>query len=245
MGYYNYQQGLIYRHLNQDEGWKSHEENCRQFILQAIDFRKPDKITVLGSGWLLEVPVAEMAERVKTIILTDIVHPPEVISQTSGLNNISLSGEDITGGLIEEVWKKAGNRTFLNKLNSLDTIFIPEYKPAEDPGLVISVNILTQLEALPEKLLRKKSRASEEEYLNFRREIQLKHLLFIEKYKGILISDIAEILTDRSGKTTEKETALVKLPEGKVKEEWIWNFDLMRTDYVQKKSVFRVFAIMF
>lgn len=245
MGYYNYQQGLIYRHLNQDEGWIGHEKNCRQFILRAIDFHRPEKVTVFGSGWLLEVPLAEMAERVRTIVLTDIVHPPEVVSQTSGMKNVRLSFEDVTGGLIEEVWNKAGRRTFLNKLHSLDSILIPEYHPVEDPGLVISVNILTQLESLPEKLLRKKASVSEKEFLNFRKEIQLKHLHFIEKYKGILISDKAEILTDKGGNTTETETALVKLPEGNIKEEWVWNFDLLRTDYVQKESVFKVVAIMF
>ncbi len=68
---------------------------------------------------------------------------------------MELSEQDVSGGLIEEVWNKAGKRTFLNRLSSLETIVIPEYQPVEDPGLVISLNILTQLEVLPERLLRK------------------------------------------------------------------------------------------
>ena len=69
MGYYNYQNGLIYRHLNQEGGWDSHLERCRSFILEGVGFYKPGKVTVLGSGWLLELPFAEMVERTGKICL--------------------------------------------------------------------------------------------------------------------------------------------------------------------------------
>ena len=148
MGYYNYQQGLIYRHLNQEGGWDIHLERCRSFILKAIDYYKPRKVTVLGSGWLLELPLSEMSEMTDEICLVDIVHPPQVKQQIAGLKKVKISEQDITGGLIEEVWNKTRKRFFFNKLRSLDSIQIPEYQPEEDPGLVISLNILTQLESL-------------------------------------------------------------------------------------------------
>ena len=244
MGYYNYQQGLIYRHLSQDKGWISHEEHCRSFIIKALDYYKPEKVTVYGSGWLLDLPLAEMAERVDRISLVDIIHPPEVITQTAGFKNIQLVEEDVTGGLIEEVWKKAGNKTFFNRLTSLSSISIPEYQPVDDTGLAISLNILTQLETLPEKLLRKRCRVDEEEYINFRKEIQLLHIRFLEKHKSVMISDIAEIFTKEGGASVQNNTVVTELPEGKVREEWIWDFDLKGNDYNQKKSVFKVAAIM-
>jgi hypothetical protein len=197
MGYYNYQQGLIYRHLNQDKGWISHEEHCRNFIIKALDYFKPEKVTVYGSGWLMDLPLAEMAERVDRIFLVDIIHPPEVITQTAGFKNIQLVEEDVTGGLIEEVWKKAGNRTFFNRLSSLSDISVPEYQPVDDPGLAISLNILTQLETLPEKLLRKKCRVDEKEYINFRKEIQLLHIRFLEKHKSVMILILREPIINR------------------------------------------------
>ena len=52
MGYYDYQNGLIYNHLNQEGGWDSHLDHCRNFINRALDYYKPEKVTVLGSGWL-------------------------------------------------------------------------------------------------------------------------------------------------------------------------------------------------
>jgi hypothetical protein len=244
MGYYDYQQGLIYRHLNEDEGWTGHEERCRKFILKALDFYKPDKVTVLGSGWLLELPLAKMAERVKTVILTDIVHPPEVISQTANLKNVKITEEDVTGGLIGEVWNKTGSRTFLNKLKSLDNIIIPEYRPSEDPGMVISLNILTQLETLPERLLRRKTKADENEFLDLRKKVQTKHLQFLQKHNSVLISDVAEVFTESGGKIVEKGTAVIDLPAGKVREEWTWDFDLKKMDFNRKSTVMKVVGIV-
>jgi len=245
MGYYNYQQGLILRHLNQDRGWDSHLARCRDFILKAIELVKPSVITVLGSGWLMELPLAEMAERTGKIVLIDIVHPPEVAEQTKKLQNVEVSEEDVSGGLIEEVWKKAGRKTIFNRLTSLETIVIPEYKPVEDPGLVISLNILTQLEILPEKLLRKKSKATDEDFIDFKKEIQERHLGFLMKYPSILISDIVEVVFDSTGARTEKNTLLAEIPEARMKEEWIWDFDLLHADYNRQKSQFKVFAGLF
>jgi hypothetical protein len=242
MGYYNYQQGLIYRHLNQNSGWDSHLRHCRNFILKALDLIKPVRITVLGSGWLMELPLAEMAEKAEKICLIDIVHPPQVISQTSVMRNIQLSEQDLSGGLIEEVWNKAGKRTFFNRLSTLETILIPEYEPVEDPGLVISLNILTQLEILPEKLLQRKSKVTAEEFTSFKRKIQEKHIRFLKKYPSVLISDIEEIIFDEDGNQTERNTLLADLPPGRLKEEWIWDFDLMHADYNTKKSQFKVIA---
>lgn len=244
MGYYDYQQGLIYRHLNQGNGWIDHEEKCRNFILKALDYYNPQKVTVLGSGWLLELPLAEMAERVSSVILSDIVHPPEVIRQTSDLKNVILSEDDVTGGLIEEVWNKAGKITLLNKLKSLDEILIPEYQPVDDPGLVISLNILTQLEVLPEKLLKRKSKATDNDFLAFRKKVQMNHLKYLQNHKSVLISDVAEIFTETGGKSIEKKTAVIELPSGKLKEEWTWDFDLKKMDYNRKSSVLKVFAVI-
>ena len=244
MGYYNYQNGLIYRHLNQDGGWDNHLERCRSFIIKAMDFYKPEKITVLGSCWLLELPIAEMIEKTGEICLVDIVHPPDVISQTGSFKNVELSEQDVTGGLIEEIWQKTGKYSIFNKLQSLENIIIPEYKPDGDPGMVISLNILTQLESLLIDFLRRRSKISEEEYDHFRTEIQKKHIDFLKKYNSVLITDFAEIFTDNSGNVTEKLTLVTDLPEGKFKEEWDWHFDLVRSDYYTKRSILKVAALI-
>lgn len=244
MGYYNYQRGLIFHHLNEEGSWNNHLSNCRNFILKSLDFYKPSVVTVLGSGWLLDVPIREMADQVAEINLVDIVHPPEVKSQVSELKNVALREEDITGGLIAEVWQKAGHRLFFNRLRSLDDINIPFYQPQYEPGMIVSLNILTQLEALPVELLKKKAVANDENLLNLRREIQQHHISFLKRHESVLISDISEVVTESSGKVTQINSALVDVPEGKFKEDWTWNFDLRNSDYYKKKSVFKVTGIL-
>jgi hypothetical protein len=244
MGYYNYQNGLIYRHLNQEGGWDSHLERCRNFIIRALDLYKPDKVTVLGSGWLLELPLAEMIEKNLRVCLVDIVHPPEVISQTGNLQNVELVEADVTGGLIEEVWEKSGKYSIFNRLQSIEKINIPEYIPETDPGLVISLNILSQLESLPVSFLRRRSNFREEDLFWFRSEIQKKHIGFLKKYNSVLVTDSAEVFTDNSGNVTEEITVVTDLPEGKIKEEWDWNFDLTGSDYYTRRSILKVAALI-
>ena len=244
MGYYNYQQGLINNFLVQENGWLSHQMKCRNFILKAVEYHKPEKITVLGSGWLMELPLVEMAEKTSEICLIDIIHPPEVISQVSTLRKVRLIEEDISGGLIEIVWKAAGNRTFLNKLPSLDGLTIPEYRPSEDPGMVVSLNVLTQIEELPLNLLKKKSRADENEFFQFRRSIQENHLKFMKLYKSVIITDTSELISRPGGKKEKVPTILIELPGGIIREEWQWDADLKGRDYNLRHSAFEVKAVI-
>lgn len=244
MGYYNYQNGLIYRHLNQGEGWNSHLEHCRNFILKALDLNKPSKVTVLGSGWLLELPVAEMIERNIEMALVDIVHPPEVRMQTESHDNIKLIEADLSGGLIEEVWQKAHNNIFFKKLKSIDNIIIPEYKQDSDPGMLISLNILTQLESLLLTFLRKRSKATEDDLIRFRAGIQNKHIDFLVKHNSLLITDYAEVFTSKTGVVSTVPTMVTELPPCKVKEEWVWDFDQAGSDYYNRRSHLKVVAIV-
>lgn len=244
MGYYDYQRGLLVNHLAQDTGWFEHQKKCRDFILKAIDVISPEKVTVLGSGWLLELPLLEMTERAGEICLVDIIHPPEVIAQTRGIKNIKLIEDDITGGLIAEVWKKAGSRTFFNKLPSVGQIRIPLYD-AGNPGLVISLMVLTQLESLPVRLLGKKAKKDEIALLNFRRNIQANHIRCLKNHKAVLITDTSEIFIDRSGKRTEVKTLLTDLPQNQGMETWRWDLDLQGSDFNRRKSLMEVSAVMF
>lgn len=244
LGYYSYQQGLIYRHLKQGEAWNSHLQNCRNIILKAVDFYKPGKVTVLGSGWLLDLPLAEILETTDLVTLIDIVHPPEVINQVAGLSKVRLLESDITGGLIEEVWEKAGKRSLLSRLKSLDDILVPEFKLPDDPGMVVSLNILTQLELLPVEFLKKWSSIEEDEFKRFRAAIQKKHIDFLLRHKSVLISDKTEVSYNKSDNATDIPSVLTDLPEGRFKEEWTWYFDLTRSDYYGKRSIYKVVAII-
>lgn len=244
MGYYSYQSGLIYRHLNQEGGWDEHNRNCRSYILNVLDLIRPQKVTILGSGWLLDIPLVEIAEMTSFVELVDIVHPPQVKEQVSVYGNVHLIEADITGGLISEVWNKT-HKSFFRKLNSLSEIRIPEYMPDEDPGLVISLNILTQLENLPLDYLRKKSAAPDDGFFNFRQCVQKKHVDFLHKHKSVLISDFEEVFTGNNGSRKVVPTICTDIPDGKMKEEWVWDFDSRGSDYYTSHSVLKVLAVTY
>jgi hypothetical protein len=200
---------------------------------------------VLGSGWLLELPLSEMLEKTNKICLADIIHPPDVIEQTGKLENVMLTEQDLTGGLIAEVWQKTRKHHFFNRMKSLDNIQIPLYKTESDPGLVISLNILTQLESLLIDFIKKRGRIKEEEFDLFRAEIQKKHIDFLLNHKSILITDVAEVLTDSKGGVKTIATLMTDLPPADLSEEWTWDFDLKGADYYNTRSVMKVVAIKF
>lgn len=244
MGYYNYQRGMIVHHAGQEGGWENHHEHCRKFILKALDRYKPEKVTVLGSGWLLDLPITEMMEMVPMIYLVDIIHPPDVINQFHNYENVELIEQDVTGGLIAEVWEKIRKYSFLRRLKSLDKIVIPEYCSENDPGMIISLNILTQLEALPIDFIKKRSKIDEEVFRQFRSEIQKKHIEYLMKHQSILISDYAEVITDRTGVSKTIPTLYTDLPAGSDLEEWTWNFDKTGGDLYNSFSQFKVVALI-
>jgi len=243
MGYYAYQNGLIYNHLNQEGGWDAHLASCRSFINRAVEYHKPEKVTVLGSGWLLDLPLAEILEKTERVYLVDIVHPPEVIKQAGDLENVFIIEQDITGGLIEEVWGKACKCPFIKKLKSLDSITIPEYTLDFDPGIVISLNILTQLESRLLDYLKKRSAISEEELSRFRKGIQEKHIDFLKKHKSVLITDYVEVVTKKTGEITINPSLLAQLPKGQFSEKWTWDIDLKGRDYYNSRRVMKVVSV--
>jgi hypothetical protein len=244
MGYYNYQNGLIYHHINQEGGWENHQEHCRNFIIKALELYKPEKVTVLGSGWLLELPFTELIERTGRVCLIDIIHPPDVISQVGSFKNVELKEQDVTGGLIAEVWQKTKKYSFLKKLKSLVDIIIPEFKPDGDPGMVISLNILTQLESLLIDFIKKRSKITEEEFNHFRTEIQRKHIDFLKKHRSVLVTDSAEVIMNKDGSIKTIPTLLTDLPPYNLIEDWTWNFDQTGADLYNSRSQFKIVALI-
>src|SRR5512133_1861152 len=168
--------------------------------MRAIESLKPERAAVLGSGWLLDIPLAEMLEQTRKICLVDIVHPPDVARQAAGFPNVELIEQDVTGGLIRSAWEESRRHSLFNKLRTLSALEIPEYAPDFYPGLIISLNILTQLESLPAALLKKTSKISPEDMMLFRHAVQQRHLDFLRKFHSVLLSDFEEVFTDNNGR---------------------------------------------
>jgi hypothetical protein len=245
MGYYSYQSGLIYRHLGQEGGWDTHLARCRNYIISAASRFNSPAITILGSGWLLDIPLVELVENTGMIYLVDIVHPPEVMEQVSRYSNIKLIEADITGGLVREVWNKAGGFSLFRKSVPLASLKIPEFIPDFEPGLVISLNILTQLENLPVEMVKRKTKANINELEEFRRQIQQRHLDFLLRHQSVLITDFEEVSYSDKNDIQTVTTMFVNVEGGIERDEWTWDFDLKESDYYGSRSVMKVMAVTF
>ncbi len=150
MGYLSDQNGILNRYLDEPDAWEEHLQNSSDFILKSLNDRNPDHVTVLGSGWLLDLPLEGIYSRCKSISLVDINHPPQVLHQIRKYPGVIPVKADITGGLIEKCYEQVG------RCRKTGTMFDPDALsvPVPDPGIkdrdvfVISLNILDQLDIL-------------------------------------------------------------------------------------------------
>ena len=239
MGYLADQQGIINRYLREAGGWDNHLYKCREFIFEKVQLYKPKIVTILGSGWLLDVPLEELSELCETINLVDINHPPQVRRRkVKNYPGVNLIAHDITGGMIERVWE-------LSKSNpeQLANIEAPFYSPDFDAGLVISLNILTQTDTLIIDYLNGKFDLDKSTLRQIRSRIQSSHIKFLSTVPNLIITDYYELVFDKDDVFSENNLLFTELPEGNERQEWVWDFDNAGEYYKRKRLQFKVIAI--
>lgn len=244
MRYVSDQAGIMDRYLREQGNWSMHLGNTRQFIMDAFADRDIETIAVFGTGWLLDLPLEELAGKYKKILLVDVHHPPQVRKKTESFQNVQLFETDLTGGGMEFCWKLS--KSDLNPVDNDPFIaFRPEYPDLPMiPDASISLNILNQLDILlVDFLKRKKFRLDESWIMKFRGMIQQFHLDWITSKPGCLVTDIAEIIAEPGLGRTEKSLLHADLPTGLRNLEWIWDFDLSGYYHANKETRLTVRAI--
>lgn len=240
MGYLADQEGIIRRYLREQGGWDSHLLKCRKYITDRVKAQAISDITILGSGWLLDVPLEELAELCNSVSLIDINHPRQIRRKVKQFKNVRLLKDDITGGLINEVWKICRGEP--GNLNSID---LPPYRFDSDPGTLISLNILTQTDTLLIDYLTKNTKINIEEQRRFRERVQSSHINLLKPYPHLLITDFEEEIIDIDTGTIIEIRPLLftSMPEGKNIQEWEWIFDSSGEYYRRKRVSFKVMAL--
>jgi hypothetical protein len=124
------------------EAWRPHLGHSRQFVLSSAHrCANKDKIVVLGSGLLLDVPLAELSELFGEVVLKDVVCLPEVRKQIKRYGNVTFVEEDVTG---------IAGRLHRNRQPGITGLPEAGPPPAYDgASLVVSLNILSQLWVVP------------------------------------------------------------------------------------------------
>lgn len=243
MGFIRDQEGIMNRYLRESSRWKNHLEKSRRFIAGSFAHTSAESAAVLGSGWLLDVPLDDLLTRFKHIYLVDIHHPIQIRKKTASLSQVELIEEDLSGGIIEQIRDYVSTlKTPLPDGPDPDRFtWIPPL-PRIRPDVLISVNLLNQLDILLCDYLLKKKHFQQEALIPFRRAIQSFHLEWISKQPGCLVTDVREEVRDKKGVKSSKTLLHTHLPDGIRQDRWWWDFDSLGTYHAESRTRMEVQA---
>jgi hypothetical protein len=202
-------------------GWLPHLDHTKKFVIQAAQAcRNKQKVVVLGSGLLLDVPVAELAELFDEVLLVDIVHLPEATERTKPYGNVRHVFSDVTG--ISEAVYNAVN-TGRSDL-PLTTPVFPGVD--ETTGLVVSLNILSQLYAFPcQYVVNNTSIHSSQILQDWCNGIVRAHFLALQALPCdvCLVADYEYIWRDEAGAVVEQGSTLRDCTLINPEASWTWH----------------------
>ncbi len=134
--------GIASRHKRCARYWKPHLELSKQFISSALQNARPATVVILGAGRLLDVPISDLSEKTKQVVLVDwdpgVTLAWENARRTLEARGVTVATQqsDVTGRLTQ--WTKA-----------LDSL--PVTSSASDAReLLVSLVELPALETFPE-----------------------------------------------------------------------------------------------
>jgi hypothetical protein len=243
MGFLKDQEGIMNRYMRESSHWKAHLEKTRNFISTSFQQIEAESVAVLGSGWLLDVPLDHLLGRFRHIYLVDIHHPIQIRKRTAGMSQVELIEEDLTGGAIEQAL------SFLEKtVPSRGGVLsgqVPLTPPLSriSPDVLISVNLLNQLDSIVCDHILKKKHFQQADLIPFRTAIQAFHLDWITKKPGCLITDTLEEVEDKHSVKSSKALLYTDLPPGSRRDRWWWDFDSQGTYHPGSRTRMEVQAI--
>lgn len=236
-GFSKDKEGLITRYLQEKQNWQSHIDHSKEFILKTAESKKKELCIVLGSGWLLDIPIIELSNLFRKVQLRDISHPSQIIHKFRKYNNIEFVDVDITG-VLSQILKRNYHSEKLSDIN-----FSNQFQYDVKPDFVISANILSQLSFFPKVHLQRLDFDGKDEIIEFAKNIERTHINNLPRNKSCLISEYRQFTYDKNDKLVfEENRLLIDLPD-KRKDEWIWDFDLSGNFKTNKKVRFKVAAL--
>jgi hypothetical protein len=209
------------RHRRNRAAWQPHLDNTRRFVLAAAErCQHRSKAVILGSGLLLDVPLEELSSMFREVVLLDIVFLPEVRRKTRQCGNVKLIQHDVTN--------------MAKRLHESIQCGRPEL-PAAAPavpeldgntGLVVSLNVLSQLWVMPRAYALRKLRGLDEEQVDdWCRQIVESHYAFLLTLPCTvgLVADMEFVKRDRKGAIISQGSTIAGLTLPKPDASWTWN----------------------
>ena len=243
MNFYSDQEGIISRYINEKENWDPHLANCKNYLISCLENKPVKTVSVLGSGWLLDVPVEFMADNFTKIYLYDIRHPSQVIHKLSRYSCFELVTADITGGFANNIFELVKKFKKTKSKPDPESLNYPVFKYQYESDYYISLNILNQLDILLADYLKTSGMYTESELIPFRAGIQNAHIKCLPERKSCIISDYEEFIYDKNDKLIERKNLLyAKFNSPENVKKWQWVFDTTGNYNKNNKTVFNVVA---
>ena len=140
---------IAFRHRRCARAWAPHLERCKALVLEAARACPGRaRAVVLGSGPLLDVPLAELSGLFGQVVLADAVHPRVARCAARALPNVELLEFDATGLHAELAALCRAGRGPL-------PVPGPPLLPGPRPDFLVSLNLLSQLAIRPLAALRR------------------------------------------------------------------------------------------
>jgi len=242
LGYSIDQEGILTRFLREGNAWKSHLEHTKQWIRDAYAHKEYSSIAIFGSGWLLDVPIDDIIRDFKEVYLFDIIHPLQITHKYKKYPHVHFIEADVTGGVAKKIYDRITAKSHVRK-QSLPQLTQTQFSYDIPFDLLVSLNIVNQLDILLLEALEKHETVSEEEKQDFRYCIQKNHMHLLEQYNYCLISDWEKLVTHTKTRHTHSEPLVfVEPPAHTHHSEWLWNFDSQGLYEENSKIDFRVRA---
>ncbi len=206
------------RHRRCRAAWADHLRHSRRAVEAAIGrAARRRTAVVLGSGRLLDVPLAALAAAFERVILVDAVHPLPSRWRARRYRNVELLEADITGVI-----------TALRTLKQGDALPRPvPFGLLNEPeiDLVVSLNLLSQLGVVPvEWLEAHRPDLPAVAVEAFGASLTRAHLDDLARCRAAvcLIADVEQQYVDAAGKVLDRQSTIYGIEPPPAAEEWIW-----------------------
>lgn len=176
--------------------WASHLERSRAALLESARQLASRRVAlVLGSGPLLDVPLAELSGLFEGVWLVDMVHPRRARREARRYGNVRLIEHDVTEGL-------AGHGGQVRPCRFLDD---------ERIDWVASVNLLSQLPGPGRS--------------DVAGQAMVSHLGYLARFRApiCLLADLEQVTLDAEGAVLESADFRPLLAGWRLLAEWRWD----------------------
>ncbi|MEK7416039.1 MAG: hypothetical protein AAB263_22270, partial [Planctomycetota bacterium] len=219
MGFLHEQIAIRARERRQRLAWAPHLTQARAVICEAAErCSKHDLAVVVGAGVCLDIPVRELAQRFKRVVLLDV----GFLDRTT-IPSVERITFDATGCL--QYWHDHPRASDPEQIARTADAGWPS--GLAQPDLLISANLLGQLHILPAAWLERHGPLPDGFSDRLALSLAERHVHWLRSHTATrcLIADLAELVLDRNGTLVDEQplpAAMVSLPAA----ERTWDWDI-------------------